>query len=72
VTEAIGHKDAAGAAAPSLDQLAAFIKAVETAPESERTLNSNVRLATRDGDGSLYAETRRANGEWVHRNYLAK
>ena len=72
VTEAIGHRDAAGADAPSVDQLAAFIKAVESAPESERVLNSNVKLATRDGEGSLYAETRRADGAWVHRSYLAK
>ena len=72
VTEAIGHKDAVSAAPPPTDQLAAFIKSVESAPESERVLNSNVSVATRDGDGSLYAETRRANGAWVHRNYLAK
>ena len=72
VTEAIGHKDAASAEPPSTDQLAAFIKSVESAPESERVLNSNVIVATRDGDTSLYAETRRANGAWVHRNYLAK
>lgn len=72
VTEAIGHKDAVNADPPSTDQLAAFIKSVESAPESERVLNSNVIVATRDGDTSLYAETRRANGAWVHRNYLAK
>jgi len=72
VTEAIGYKDAPRAAPSSADQLAAFMKAVESAPESERVLNNGVRVATKDGDGSLYAETRRADGEWVHRNYLAK
>jgi len=72
VTEAIGHKDAVSADPPSTYQLAAFIKAIESAPESERVLNSNVTVATREGDGSLYAETRRADGAWVHRNYLAK
>jgi hypothetical protein len=35
-------------------------------------LNASVRLAIRDSDNSLYAETRRADGSWVHRNYLAK
>jgi len=72
VTEAIGNNDSASADPPSTDQLAAFIKAIESAPESERVLNSNVTVATREGDGSLYAETRRADGAWVHRNYLAK
>jgi hypothetical protein len=72
VTEAIGTKDAASADPPSAEQLAAFMKAVESAPEAERAVNNSVRLVTRDGDGSLYAETRRADGGWVHRNYLAK
>ncbi len=72
VTEAIGNNDAASADPPSTDQLAAFIKAIESAPESERVLSSNVTVATREGDGSLYAETRRADGAWVDRNYLAK
>jgi hypothetical protein len=40
--------------------------------KAERTINASVRLATHDGDASLYAETRRADGSWVHRNYLAK
>ena len=62
VTEAIGDKDAPRADPPLADQ----------GPESERVLNNSVRLATRDGDGSLYAETRQADGAWVHRNYLAK
>ena len=72
VTEAIGDKDAPRADPPLADQVAAFMKAVEGAPESERVLNNSMRLATRDGDGSLYAETRQADGAWVHRNYLAK
>jgi len=72
VTEAIGDKDAPRADPPLADQVAAFMKAVEGAPESERVLNNSVRLATRDGDGSFYAETRQADGAWVHRNYLAK
>ncbi len=72
VTEAISEKDAAGPAPPSADKVKAFLVAAESAPQSERALNASVRLATRDGDHSLYAETRRADGGWVHRNYLAK
>jgi hypothetical protein len=40
--------------------------------KTERAIDAGVRLVTRDGDVSLYAETRRADGGWVHRNYLAK
>jgi hypothetical protein len=70
VTEAIGEKKEAGAAPPSLDDVQAFLTAAESAPKSERALNASVRLVTRDGDSSLYAETQRADGGWVHRNYL--
>ncbi len=72
MTEAIGDKNAPTAGLPSADRVAAFMKAAEGGPESEHVLNNSVRLATRDGDGSLYAETRQADGTWVHRNYLAK
>jgi hypothetical protein len=72
VTEAIGEKKEAGAAPPSLDDVQAFLTAAESAPKSERALNASVRLVTRDGDSSLYAETQRADGGWVHRNYLAR
>jgi hypothetical protein len=72
VTEAIGQKNAQEATPPSAETVLAFLKAAESAPESERVLNSSARLATRDGDGLLFAETRRASGGWVHRNYLAK
>lgn len=72
VTEAISDKDAASVVPPSVKDVEAFLAAAQTAPESERKMNASVRLATRDGDSSLYAETRRADGSWVHRNFLAK
>jgi hypothetical protein len=72
VTEAISVKEAAGAALPSVKDVAAFLAAASTGVKAERAINASVRLATRDGDASLYAETRRADGSWVHRNYLAK
>jgi hypothetical protein len=72
ITEAISEKKAAGAPAPSLDDVQAFLRAAESAPKLERTLNASVRLVTRDGYGSLYSETQRADGSWVHRNYLAR
>ena len=72
VTEAISVKEAAGAAPPSVKVVEAFLATASTGVKVERAINASVRLATRDGDASLYAETRRADGSWVHRNYLAK
>jgi hypothetical protein len=72
VTEAIGAKDAAGAAPPSVDDVEAFLAKASTGTEAERAINADVHIATVDSDLSAYVETRRANGNWVHRNYLAK
>jgi hypothetical protein len=72
VTDAIAKKDAAGAAPPSVKDVEGFLATAETAPKSERMMNASVRLATRDGNSSLSAETQRADGSWVHRAYLAK
>jgi hypothetical protein len=72
VIEAISKKDAAVAAAPSAKDVQTFLATAETGTKTERAVNANVGLATLDRDASLYAETQRANGSWVHRNYLAK
>jgi hypothetical protein len=72
VTEAISVKEAAGAAPPSVKDVEAFLATASAGVKAERAINASVRLATHDGDASLYAETRRADGSWVHRNYLAK
>jgi hypothetical protein len=72
VTEAIGAKDAAGAAPPSVDDIEAFLTKASTGTKAERAINADVHVATVDSDSSAYIETRRANGNWVHRNYLAK
>lgn len=72
VTEAISKKDAAPAAAPSVKEVQAFLAMGENGAKTERAVNAHVRLATLDGDTALYAETRRSDGSWVHRNYLAK
>ena len=73
VTEAISVKEAAGTAAPPpVKDVEAFLATASTGVKAERAINASVRLATHDGDASLYAETRRTDGSWVHRNYLAK
>jgi hypothetical protein len=72
VTEAISKKDAAGAAPPPVKDVETLLAAAEAGTKSERAIDANVRLATLVGDAVLYAETRRTDGSWVHRNYLAK
>jgi hypothetical protein len=73
VTEAISKKDVAGAAAaPAATEVEAFLASADAGAKTERAINANVTLATRDSAASLYAETRRPDGSWVHRNYLAR
>lgn len=72
VTEAIGAKDAAGATPPSVADVEAFLAKASTGATAERAINADVHVATLDSATSAYIETRRANGSWVHRNYLAK
>ena len=73
VTEAISEKNAGGAPPrPRSPMLEAFLAAAENGVAAEEPLNANVRLAIRDNDTSLYTETQRPDGSWVHRNYLTK
>ena len=72
VTEAIGQKNAGGEATPSGEAAQAFLDAARKGKSSEKPLAAQVRLETRDADKSLFFETRRANGSWAHRSYLAK
>jgi hypothetical protein len=72
VTEAIGKRDAAGAAQPSVNDVEAFLAVTRSAPESEHKINTSVGLATREVNSALYAETRRGDSSWVHRSYLAR
>ena len=72
VTEAISKKDAAAVTPPSAKEVQTFLVTAETGAKTERAVSASVGLATLDRDTSLYAETQRANGSWVHRNYLAK
>lgn len=72
VTEAIGKKDPAGTTPPPIKDVEAFLAAANGGVQSEHAIDANVRLATLERDTLLYAETRRSDGTWVHRNYLAK
>jgi hypothetical protein len=72
ITEAISEKNGSRASPPSLDDVQAFLAAADSVPPSERALNTGVRLATGGGDGYVSMEIKRADGGWVHRNYLAR
>ena len=73
VTEAIGQKNSAAAdPAPSGDAALAFLTDASKGASSETPLPASVRLETRQADNAFYFETRRKDGAFVHRSYLAK
>jgi hypothetical protein len=72
VTEAIGHRNAGAEPAPSDEIARAFLEEAAKGKASEKPLPAQVMLEVRDADKAFYFETRRADGAWVHRSYLAK
>ncbi|HMK80288.1 MAG TPA: DUF6569 family protein [Xanthobacteraceae bacterium] len=72
VTEAIGQKNAGGEATPSAEAALAFLDAARKGIASEKPLPAAVKLEMRDAETALYFETKRPDGAWVHRSYLAK
>jgi hypothetical protein len=72
VTEAIGQKSVGGEATPSAEAATEFLDEGRKGKASENALPAYVRLETREAEKSLYFETKRADGAWVHRSYLAK
>ncbi len=73
VTEAVGErKDAAAAAAPSIEAVRAFLAAAETGKSTAQNIGTLALQETRDTPAALFVEAARPGGEWVHRNYLAK
>jgi hypothetical protein len=71
-TEAIAERDASADALPSIDAVRTFLDAAESGTSSEKKLTDLVSLETREADRVYYFETKRADGRWLHRNYLAK
>jgi hypothetical protein len=72
VTEAIAEKADAADARPAPDKVLAFLAAAEGGKPTSKPLTAAVRLETRDADHVLFFASARANGEWIHRSYLAK
>jgi ARG and Rhodanese-Phosphatase-superfamily-associated Protein domain len=69
--EAIMHRVAKHAEAPTVAAVMAFLDAAEHGKTSERPLNDGVKLTTHVAAKAYLFETDSPAG-WVHRNYLAK
>lgn len=75
VTEAIGERAREGkpaSAAPPAAQAAAFLKAMEQGKTQERPVLAGLSQETREAEAGLFNGTKRADGRWVLRNYLAR
>jgi hypothetical protein len=73
ITEAIGQKNSGAAdPVPTNDAALAFLDQAAKGAASETPLPASVRLETRQAENAFYFETRRADGAFVHRSYLAK
>jgi len=70
-TEAIGHRNDAAAAPPSIEAVQAFLAGAEQGAKNEKPLTAGLRQETREGEKAYLFETAGAAG-FVHRNYLAK
>jgi hypothetical protein len=76
VTEAIGETAGsaapAAAAPPAPSAATEFLAEAEKGKPHERAVAAGTRQEVRDADKSLYNEARGADGNWIHRSYLAK
>lgn len=77
VTEAIGESagpaaPAAAAPPPAPSAATEFLAEAEKGKPHERAVAAGTRQEVRDADKSLYNEARGADGNWIHRSYLAK
>ena len=74
VTEAVGERKggAPDANAPSIEAVGEFLAAAEKGKANAQEIDSFAKQETRDAGAALFIEAARPNGEWVHRNYLAK
>jgi hypothetical protein len=73
ITEAIGQKNSGVAEpVPTNDAALVFLDHAAKGAASETPLPASVRLETRQAENAFYFETRRKDGAFVHRSYLAK
>ncbi len=71
-TEAIASRGGAAAAPPSAADVAAFLEAADGGLASQQPLPPAAQLVTRRTAREVLLETRRADGTWVHRGYVAR
>ncbi len=69
VTEAIGEKNGAAVPAPSNEQVLAFLDEAERGKASVREVNDG-KVETRESLKSLYSESARPTGAFLHRSYI--
>ena len=73
ITEAVGEKNQAAAAAPPpAETVRAFLEAAEKGKADAQKIGALAEQETRDADTALFVQSARAGGAWVHKNYLAK
>ena len=58
--------------APAPAAATEFLATAEKGKAYERAVAAGTRQEVRDADKSLYNEARGADGNWIHRSYLAK
>jgi hypothetical protein len=72
ITEAIGERNRPAVAVPEADAVGDFLSRSEGQPVRDRRLPGDMRSATREDARAVVVETRRADGGFLHRNYIAK
>jgi hypothetical protein len=74
VTEALSEKTAGSseAAAPTAEVVRAFLSDAEKGKSHAQEIGSLAKEDIRDADKAMFVEAARPDGQWVHRNYLAK
>ena len=70
-TEAIGEEDAPTGSQPTLAEVAAFIDEARAADPVGKSMPGRMSLESRETEKTLYTETRRQHGPWVHRSFIA-
>jgi hypothetical protein len=72
ITEAIGERGQAASGQTDVKAVEAFLATATAGKAEDKTIAGIMQQETRDGEQALYVEAKRKDGQWVHRNYLAK
>ena len=71
--EAVGESQDKGAGnPPAIEAVREFLSAAEKGEAHAQEIGSLAHQETRDADAALFVKAARPNGDWVHKNYLAK